>query len=127
MPTRPDPVTLTKDAFDRFWDEALGKDWYIQEWDIDDVDFDRASTHTPFTVGYLSLGWQGGDKDPEPTKYLTNRDLESYVDGMVILNRWMKDQTATTVVADVPLDKLDEVIAAITNAGGTVMTPEPAS
>ena len=125
MPTRPEPVTLTKSEFDKFWDDALGKDWYIYEWDVDDEDFDRAAPHTPFTVGYLSLGWQGGDKDPEPTAYLTNSDLQTYVEGMNVLHRWKNAQTATTVVADVPLDKLEEVLAAITAAGGTVIAPEP--
>ena len=84
-----DGITTTRGEFDRFWDETLGDDWYIDDWDVpeDEWHIPDMPADTAFTFTFLGLGWQG-TKDPTPTPWITARDLAGEIDVVSLFRRW---------------------------------------
>lgn len=103
-------VTITKGEFERFYDEVLGRDWYIEDWNGDDEDYENAGDTEVLVIGHLALVWQGEGK-PEPTDWITRRQLDRMDDGLALLRTWLARQHTRMISFDVPADKLEELVA----------------
>lgn len=111
-------LTLTKRDFDLFWDEVLGKDWYIDEWLTDQGDdIDVLAPGETFTIKEICLAWQG-EGLPEPTKWISRRQLGDGLNFFALFEAWKTGQPTVTVSFTVDADRADEVIAAVAKLGG---------
>jgi hypothetical protein len=110
-------MKIAREEYDRFWDQAFGKDWYIEEGEDD-------GESLLVEIGDMCAVWQG-DGDPKPRGVLTARDLTDDVAIGVskMYKRWKKAQTTTTVVAsfDAPNDATEALLAQIKALGGKVL------
>lgn len=114
-------LKLTKLEFEKFWDGALGPDWYVEDGACPE---DEDPPEAEFDFDATWIGWQGRGK-PKPTEFITARDL---VDGMTslefepIYKRWLKAQTHVTIVAtfEVPHADADAIKKRIEEMGGAV-------
>jgi hypothetical protein len=114
-------ATITRDEFDRFWNEVLSDDWYIDETDIPDQWWDSNDKSDPITVELLTLGWQGtGPREPQPTTWITARDMRDGLDFFTLLERWRAGQSTVTVAVEVPREREADLLAAIKELGGRV-------
>ncbi|MDG4792060.1 hypothetical protein O7626_40300 [Micromonospora sp. WMMD1102] len=116
-------VTITRDEFNRFWDEVLGNDWCIEETDIPDQWWDGDDSE-PITIEYLTLEWQVmGPREPSPTTWITARDLrDGSPNFFTLLKRWRGEQTTVTVVVEVPREREADLLAAVKELGGRVVS-----
>lgn len=109
-----DAVHTTKGEFDRFWDDVLGDDWYIHEWDVDDTHWGSdVPDALPLTISLLDIDWQGRG-DPKPTSWITAVDIADGDRGvpgglgLVLLQRWLAVNARDSVryVVTVPSDRV---------------------
>ena len=110
------PTKITKQEFDRFWEEALGDAWYIEEWDVDDDEYDSAGPDDVLTIGSFSVAWQGSG-DPVPSSYMTPARMKSW-DHLPVIDAWMSKQAMRRVSAWIPTEFVPEFEAFIKRVGG---------
>lgn len=113
-------ISITKGCFDRFWDEAIGENWCIDEWDVNDERFLSAGAHEAFRIGTCFLQWQG-EGDPKPSEWITQADIDGGVDGLRILKRWQQGQASTVVAFELPNEALGDVVAYAKERGARVL------
>ena len=112
-------MKVSHEEFDRFWDEVLGADWYLEEGDDD-------TGSALVEISDMAIAWQGRGK-PEPNGILNARDLadgaRSVLSAVAIFKRWKKQQTTTTIVAsfDVPNDQVAALLDQIKALKGKVL------
>lgn len=109
-------VTLSKGEFDKFWDEVLGRNWCIEDWDVDGDLYENAQDDTILTISTLSLAWELRN-EPEPNEYMTPARLRS-LDHLPVLRAWLKHQAMRQVSAWIPADSVPEFEAFLKRVGG---------
>lgn len=113
-------LRMTRAEFDRFWDDVLGDNWYIDESNLDDA-LDVDDPAYVLDIEYLSLGWQGSGL-ASATEWISRRDLDNGVRFETLVRRWRAKQTMKVAAVEVPADRLADLAAAVRALGGTVLT-----
>lgn len=88
---------------DAWWDDYV---IFIDGKEVDDYDPDEISDQCRIEI-------HGG-------VVLLDRNGEKQVSAAAHFRNWKRSKTHSTIVADIPLGRMDEVIAAISAAGGKV-------
>ena len=115
-------VKVPLEEFDRFWDDVLGDDWYIEDYDLGYEDGEFAD------ISAFEIQWQGSG-EPSANDYIKEREID--VRGRTVLlsvsptalfRRWRKAQVTTTIVAvfEAPKDEAAALVEQIKALGGKV-------
>lgn len=110
-------VVITKKEFDKFWDEVLGNDWYIEEWNVGDDEYEHAKPNDTLTITEMTLGWQNWNRDPEPNGYMTAARLKSG-SHLAALRAWINQQEMRHVSAYIPSERVAEFNDFVRQLGG---------
>jgi hypothetical protein len=110
-------VVISKKQFDEFWDEVLGSNWYIEEWNVDDDEYEHADSNYMLTITTLSLGWQSFREEPEPNGYMTAARIKSG-SHLAALRSWLDRQEMIHVSAYIPKESLAEFYEFLKRVGG---------
>lgn len=113
-------LKITKREFETFWDEVLGKDWYIEEGECPEDDDDDDDV---FDLSDLAIQWQGDGSEPKLHGALkTLKGIEPCMAFAPLFRKWEQAQTHVQIVATfvVPKDQADAVRKQIVSLGGEV-------
>lgn len=113
-------MKTTKSEFDTFWNEVLGRDWYLDDPSFDDEE-------PTFVLDDSAIRYQGpgrGPSKPPPFVKAKEMDTNGYLDVGVatLFKRWHEAQTTVTIAAEfkVPKERADAVRQAILDLGGKI-------
>lgn len=119
-------MKISTEEFNKFWDEVLGSDWYVEEGEYDE---DGPVTH----VGDVTVGWQGKG-DPKPGPFFSEEEFDKggvfcrlEVSLLTLFKRWKKGQTTATVVVkfEVPHEELETLLSRLKDMKGEILTSGP--
>lgn len=117
-------MKVSKEEFNKFWNEILGKDWYIDDDDVFDVDFVDDQDPEVLLSNDGVIAWQGHgrlNKSSLP-KYVKSSEYDTIkfsgfltIGLLTLFKRWKKNQSHTTFCAyfTVKKDEEDELREAL--------------
>lgn len=117
-------IAITKAEFDAFYDQVLGDDWYIEEWNVDFDVYEHAQPDTVLRIDLFWLAWLGSAGHPTPTTWITSEDLDRHLDIRWLadaLDRWRRGQKTSTVAVEIPTSHLPEFRQLVAAAGGQII------
>jgi hypothetical protein len=115
------PLKTTPGEFERFFNDVLGDDWAIDEWETDQPgnEITHLSQGDPFTIKSISVCWNTVGRTPTPTRWISASQISNGLSVERLLREWRRRKQIVTLSFDVPADQVAAVVAAVVAAGGT--------
>lgn len=102
-------MKATKADYNKFWDDVLGDNWYIDEGECPEPDDPE---DTVYDIDDAWVAWQGKEKNPSDRvcEYLTGPvpyEELTHLKLQPIYEKWLLSQTHTTLVATFTVPKAE--------------------